>query len=155
MNSFYTVIDFLKNHLIDDQDVNTVIHGVVNDIDISSKKNIYPLAHINVTGASYPTNLISFNFTVNILDQRNISKITSSDKWLRNDNELDNLNTCHAVVSRLIQKLKVNYNDYDIELVNEPSPTPVIYEYTNTLDGWSVEIQLSIPNTICGGKSEC
>jgi hypothetical protein len=75
----------------------------------------------------------------------------STDKFLKNDNELDNLNTCFAVLNRLIMDLKLQRNDLDIELLNEPSLLPVIYEFKDTLDGWTVDLQLSITNevTVC------
>ena len=147
MNSFYTVIEYLKDFLLQDIDVNTVTHGAVEDVDID-KKNIFPLAHILATGMSFPTGMVAYNFTIHILDQRNISKKKSTDKWLKNDNELDNLATCGAVVNRLVSNLKRQYNDFDIDLLNEPNPIPVMYQFTNVLDGWQVDIQLGISNNI-------
>jgi hypothetical protein len=47
--------------------------------------------------------------------------------------------------------LKLQRNNLDIELLNEPSLLPVIYEFKDTLDGWTVDLQLSITNevTVC------
>jgi len=147
MNSFYTVIEYLKDFLLQDIDVNTCTHGAVEDVDID-KKNIFPLAHLLVTGMSFPVGMVAYNFTVHILDQRNISKVKITDKWLGNDNELDNLNTCGVVVNRLVSNLKRQHNEFDIELLNEPSPVPITYQFTNVLDGWQVDIQLGISNNI-------
>lgn len=147
MNSFYKIINYLKEQLEADIDVNTICHGEVNDIDID-KNNIYPLAHIEVTGASFPTGLVQVNFTINVIDQRNLSKAIVTDKFLKNDNELDNLNTCLAVMNRLIMRLKLQSNDLDIELANDPTPSPVQFAFTNTLDGWSCDLQLTITNNV-------
>lgn len=151
-NTFYVVIEYLKSFLLNDEDVNTVIHGVVNDIDIEGKKNIYPLSHIQVTGFFTETGTVTYNFTVHVLNQRFERKIAKTDKWLKNDNELDNINTTSGVILRLIKHLQLQRNDYDIELVNDPTPQIVQYEYMNTLDGFSVDIQLQVPTNIsvCG-----
>lgn len=145
MNSFYTVIEYLKEELLSDIDVNTVTHGAVDEVDID-KKNIFPLAHILVTDMSFPVGMVAYNFTVHVLDQRNVSKVKTVEKWLKNDNELDNLNTCGAVINRLVSYLKRQHNDLDIELLNEPNPKPVQFEFMNTLDGWVVDLQLGISN---------
>jgi hypothetical protein len=147
MNSFYTVIEYLKDFLIQDKDVNTCTHGAVEDVDID-KKNIFPLAHVLVTGMNFPVGMVAYNFTIHVLDQRNISKTKSTDKWLKNDNELDNIATCSAVVNRLVSHLKRQHNDLDIELLNEPSAVPVLFQFTNILDGWQVDIQLGISNSM-------
>ena len=106
------------------------------------------MAHLMVTGGALGQGVSIFTFTVQVLDIRNVSKKMSTDKFLKNDNELDNLNTCFAVLNRLITELKLQRNDLDIELLNEPTLVPVIYEFKDTLDGWSTELQLAIANTI-------
>ena len=144
MNSFYKVIEYLKDQLALDIDVNTIIHGEAPE----NKKDIFPMAHLMVTNGALGQGVSIFTFTVQVLDIRNVSKKMSADKFLKNDNELDNLNTCFAVLNRLITELKLQRNDLDIELLNEPSLVPVIYEFKDTLDGWSTELQLAIGNTI-------
>ena len=144
MNSFYQVIEYLKDQLALDIDVNTIIHGEAPE----NKKDIFPMAHLMVTNGALGQGVSIFTFTVQVLDIRNVSKKMSTDKFLKNDNELDNLNTCFAVLNRLITELKLQRNDLDIELLNEPSLVPVIYEFKDTLDGWSTELQLAIGNTI-------
>ncbi len=144
MNSFYQVIGYLKDQLSNDIDVNTVVHGEAPE----NKKDLFPLAHLMVTNGTLGQGVSIFTFTVQVLDIRNLSKKASADKFLKNDNELDNLNTCFAVLSRLITDLKLQRNDLDIELLNEPSLIPVIYEFKDTLDGWTTELQLSITNNV-------
>ena len=65
---------------------------------------------------------------------------------MQNDNELDNLNTCHAVLNRLVTKLRLQNNADKIELNNVPVLTPIIFEDMNLLDGWRTELELIIPN---------
>jgi hypothetical protein len=89
---------------------------------------------------------VTFVFEVAVVDIRNISKVRGNDKFLGNDNELDNLNTCHAILNYMITKMNLRRNDNDIELQNEPSLQPIFMAFTNALDGWKCDIELSIPN---------
>ena len=146
MNEFYTVADFLKNQLLLDINVNTVTHESTTEIDLF-KKAIYPIANVLIVSAIVQQGQLIFNWKIHVLDQRNVSKTASSDKWLRNDNELDNLNTTFAVMNRLITRLRLQRNEFDIEMVNDPSPLPVELEFLNGLDGWEMDLSLSIPNT--------
>ena len=145
MREFYTTIDFLKGLLQEDINVHTILHGLKSTMDIN-KKNIFPIAHIQVTNSTIQTGYVGFTFEVVAVDLRNISKQMITDKWLGNDNELDNLNTTHAILNRLLTKLRNTRNDFKIELNNEPSLQPIIFEETNLLDGWRTEIELIIPN---------
>lgn len=145
MNSFYKVVEFLKSHFESDSFVHTITHGVIEDIDVD-KKNIFPLTHFQVTSAQIVEGLIVFTFNIHILDIRNISKKPITDKFLKNDNELDNLNTCFAITNKFLTKLRLQRNDDDIELYASSTPTPVEFQFTNLLDGWVFDVQLSIPN---------
>ena len=126
--------------------MHTIVHGLRSGMDIN-KKNIFPLVHLQVTNSQADNQYISFTFEVAVLDIRNISKQIVTDKFLKNDNELDNLNTTHAVLNRLITKLRLHNNDYKIQLNNVPTLTPIIFEEMNLLDGWRTELELIIPNT--------
>jgi len=145
MREFYTTIDFLKSLLQEDINVHTILHGLKSTMDIN-KKNIFPIAHIQVTNSTIQTGYVGFTFEVVAVDLRNVSKQMVTDKWLGNDNELDNLNTTHAILNRLLTKLRNTRNDFKIDLNNEPSLQPIIFEETNLLDGWRTEIELIIPN---------
>lgn len=146
MRGFYLTIQLLKDLLEQDTDVHTIVHGLRSGMDIN-KKNIFPLVHLQVTNSQADNQYISFTFEVAVLDLRNISKEIVTDKFLKNDNELDNLNTTHAVLNRLITKLRLRNNESKIQLNNVPTLTPIIFEEMNLLDGWRTELELIIPNT--------
>lgn len=151
MNSFYKVTNFLKSSFESDEFVNTITHGVVEDIDVD-KKNIFPLVHFQVTSANVTDGFIVFTFNVHILDIRNISKKPITDKFLKNDNELDNLNLTFAIANKFLTKLKLQHNTDNIELFASSTPSPVEFQFTNLLDGWQFDVQLAIANNIdvCG-----
>ena len=144
MKAFYNAVDYIKSTLETAPFLNTITHGT--DIVDNVKKNIFPLAHINVLSSSIGAGVVNFTFEIAILDIRNISKVKVKDKFLGNDNELDNLNTCHAILNYMITKMRLQRNDFDIELQNDPSLQPIMMAFTNALDGWKCDIEISVPN---------
>jgi len=145
MREFYKVVDYLKTTLSNDINVHTITHGLRSMVDID-KKNIFPLAHLQVTGSTQTDGALTFTFEVAVVDIRNISKQQVTDKFLGNDNELDNLNTCHAILNRLVSIIKNQNNSDYIQLVNAPTLQPIIFEESNLLDGWRTDLELIIPN---------
>ena len=144
MNEFYITVGYLKTLFEQDTDVHTILHG--SKLADINKKNIFPIAHVQVLSSNINNGLVNFTFEVVTVDQRNFSKEMVTDKWVGNDNELDNLNTCHAILNRLISKLSLKNNEFKIQLTNEPNLQPIIFEDMNLLDGWRTELELSIPN---------
>jgi hypothetical protein len=144
MKSFYNSIDYIKSTLEKAPLLNTITHGT--DIIDNTKKSIFPLAHINILSSSIGSGEVKFTFEVAVVDIRNVSKIKVNDKFLGNDNELDNLNTCHAILNFMITNMRLQRNEFDIELLNEPNLQPILMAFTNMLDGWKCEIELSVPN---------
>jgi hypothetical protein len=124
--------------------VNTITQGT--DIIDNVKKNIFPLAHINILNASAPGQSNTFTFEIAVLDIRNVSKVKSNNKFLGNDNEIDNLNTCHAIINYALTKMQLARNEFDIEIETISELSPILLEFTNMLDGWKVNLTLSIPN---------
>ena len=147
MIEFYNVVAYLKELLESNPLVHTITHGTPDLIDID-KKNIYPLAHLNVVSSSVQPGVVVFSFEITILDIRNVSKVQVQDKFLGNDNELDNLNTCHAIMNYVITKMKLQNNDYNIELINEPQLEPMLLKFSNQLDGWRSTFELAIANDV-------
>ncbi len=145
MREFYKVVDYLKTTLSNDVNVHTITHGLRSMMDID-KKNIFPLVHLQVTSSTVSNSMATFIFEVVAVDLRNISKQQVNDKFLGNDNELDNLNTCHSVLNRLVSILQNQNNNDAIQLVNVPTLQPIIFEDSNLLDGWRCDLELIIPN---------
>lgn len=145
MREFYKVVDYLKTTLEADVNVHTITHGLRSMIDID-KKNIFPLVHLQVTSSSVDASNVTFTFEIAVVDLRNISKVPVTNKFLSNDNELDNLNTCHAVLNRLVSLLRNTNNEFSIDLGNAPTLQPIIFEDSNLLDGWRTDLELIIPN---------
>lgn len=144
MNQYYKCIYFLRNALKDAPLLNTITQGT--DIIDNVKKNIFPLAHINIQSSTVQDGQVLFVFEIAVVDIRNVSKLQPTDKFLSNTNEIDNLNTTHGILNYFVTKMKMKRNDDDIE-VEEVAPfDPILMEFTNMLDGWKTTVTLSIPN---------
>lgn len=143
-NEFITVITYLKELFESDSRVTLVTHGVSNDIDLDKNSN-YPLAHIQCLNfnPAYQSGMISFLFEIHILKIRDVNKTPSTDKWLRNDNELDNYNTCVNIANRLFSQLRLNV---DIEVASQTTPEILSLQFMNMLDGCRFQLELATTN---------
>lgn len=144
MNQYYTCLFYIRDILRDAPFINTVTQGT--DIIDNVKKNIPPISNVNVLSASPPGQNNTFTFEIAVLDIRNVSKKKSNDKFRGNTNEIDTLNMAHAVINYMITKMQLSRNKHDIEIENISELSPLLTEFTNMLDGWKVELTLSIPN---------
>ncbi len=146
MNQFYLTIDLLKQRLLNNVNVNTVIEARDGDKDLY-KKNIYPLAVVNPISADFSNSRVTFfTFEIAVLDQRDISK-EPGDKYNGNDNYIDNLNITSTIINDLVNYLRLQNNDDLIELVSVTDANKVEMSGYNLLDGFYITLKLSIPNT--------
>ena len=154
MNHYYKCLYFLRDVLQGAPLINTVKQGT--DQIESSKMDIFPLGYINIISAKTPEACSYFTFDIDVVDIRNVSKVRSTDKFRGNDNEIDNLNTCHAILNYFVTQLQLERNDDDIEVESISDFTPLLVQKTKALDGWRCTVELRIPNNImvvgCGNE---
>lgn len=148
MNEFYLAVELLKERLQNNPLVNTTIFARTEEKDLY-KKNIFPIAHINPTSSPYTTSQVNqFTFEIGVFEQRDINKSDTNSKFEGNDNVIDNLNTCYAVLNDLITYLSTQNNEHNIELVAISNIQPLLFKDFNLLDGWAVTLTLQVPNSI-------
>lgn len=147
MNAYYELLRVIKTSLENNVNVNTVTQGDILEIDLN-KKTIFPLAHVSVSSATFAENVIRFNVQVYAMDIRNIVKDIPADKFTGNDNEIDNLNTSLAVLRRTYNELAKDKYTQDITITGEPSLELFTESRGNLLDGWSMNLQVEVPDTI-------
>jgi len=146
MNQFYLAVDLIKDRLQNNPNCNTVVFGKTEDKDLY-KKSIYPLAHINPMSAPMTSaNTSSFSFEIACLDKRDISKSIALDKFDGNDNLQDNLNITFTILNDLVTWLRLQNNEYGIELSGVTDAQPILFKEHNILDGWYVTITLLVRN---------
>jgi hypothetical protein len=148
MNTYSQLVNYLK--LLGDNDVfiNTVTKGDFNDIDLD-KKNIFPLLHISVGNASFPsTSVIRYDVQIGSFDIRDINKSINTDKFNGNDNEIDNLNETLAVLNRIWLLMIKDFEENNITASEQPTLEIQTLTRKNLLDGWIMTFQVDVPNTL-------
>jgi hypothetical protein len=151
MTGYYNLLDKLKTHFDADAIVNTVTQGDIFDVDLS-KQTIFPLLHIMVNNCTLSGNTTTWNISLIAMDVVDISKNTSTNIFLGNDNEIDVLNTQHAVLNRAYQLIKHGSLAYDLFMVEgTASLEPFTERFENYMAGWTMTFDVVTPNemTIC------
>ena len=151
MTGYYELLDKLKTHFDADVIVNTVTQGDIFKVDLS-KQTIFPLLHIMVNNCTLDERTTTWNISLIAMDIVDISKNTSTNIFLGNDNEIDVLNTQHAVLNRAYELIKHGSLAYDLFMVEgTASLEPFTERFENYMAGWTMTFDVVTPNemTIC------
>jgi hypothetical protein len=152
MTHVYDILEVLKEELRSSPSVNTVTYGEISDLDLD-KTTMFPLSHLLIENVSYNARTVSFRIRLlcaDIVDQN--PKASEFDDFYGNDNLHDVMNTQFEVINTLIMKLmrgdlfKANY-----QVSTTPVAEPFKERFNNVLAGWSVDIDIEVPN----GTSVC
>lgn len=147
MNVYYDVTTKIKNYLLADGEIHTVQKGDFLTIDLD-KKNIYPLAHMNVYSAGFNPGSIELDINLLVMELRDVRKEVVTDKFVGNDNEDDNLNAMLYVLYRLYLTLQQRRIDDNWELVSFSRPEPFTESRNNIADGWTCQITIAITEAV-------
>jgi hypothetical protein len=151
MTGYYNLLDKLKTHFDADAIVNTVTQGDIFKVDLA-KQTIFPLLHIMVNNCTLSGNTTTWNISLIAMDVVDISKNTSTNIFLGNDNEIDVLNTQHAVLNRAYELIRHGSLAYDLFMVEgTASLEPFTERFENYMAGWTMTLDIVTPNemTIC------
>ena len=151
MTGYYNLLDKLKTHFDADVIVNTVTQGDIFKVDLS-KQTIFPLVHIMVNNCTLDERTTTWNISLIAMDVVDLSKSATTDIFLGNDNEIDVLNTQHAVLNRAYQLIKHGSLAYDLFMVEgTASLEPFTERFENYMAGWTMTFDVVTPNemTIC------
>jgi hypothetical protein len=148
LNNFYNSVKLIHDRVSSNPLVNTIIFARTEDKDLY-KRNIFPICHINpITSPWINSQVNQFTFEVGVFEQRDINKVDTNTKFEGNDNLIDNMNTCYAVLNDLLTYLSIQNNEYNIELTSVSNIQPLIFQDFNLLDGWVMTLTLTAPNDI-------
>ncbi len=144
MNAYSEVLRYL--HSLGKPLVNTITQGEWSDVD-RSKKDIFPLLHVSIGDASFPSeSTIKFTVQVGCFDIRDLNKEPVTDKYYTNDNEIDNLNSTLAILNRIWLQLKSDFDVTLVEVSDIPTLQKLIETNDNLLDGWIMDFEMTVPN---------
>lgn len=143
MNSFFRIIDKIKDAISAEPFNNEITFGDLADIDLS-KQSLFPLAHITVNNANITENLVQHNMTIFFMDLVDINNAEDINNFLGNDNVQEILNTQLALATRVIRVLKkaeVYREQFEIE--GNASCEPFQDRFQNHLAGWAVTFTIN------------
>lgn len=147
MNNYTVLFYFIKSLLEQDDLVNTITQGRFDELDIE-KANIFPLIHMDIVSANFVSEAVtSFNVQIAFLNQRDKINEIKTDKFWKQDNEVDNFNETLAIANRLWLKLYRDLNHQNITADLNVPLTKIDFEKTNILDGWLLDFEVQMPNT--------
>jgi hypothetical protein len=151
MTGYYNLLDKLKTHFDADVIVNTVTQGDIFEVDLS-KQTIFPLVHIMVNNCTLDERTTTWNISLIAMDVVDLSKNATTNIFLGNDNEIDVLNTQHAVLNRAYEIIKHGSLAYDLFMVEGTANLePFTERFENYMAGWTMTLDIVTPNemTIC------
>tara|TARA_R110002012_G_scaffold44251_3_gene118901 strand:+ start:439 stop:894 length:456 start_codon:yes stop_codon:yes gene_type:complete len=105
MNTIYKLTEAIQTELESNVLINTVSYGDIDDL-LLDKRNVYPVAHVNLVGATLSSATANVSVSVMIMDIVDINKSKTPDAFRGNDNEHDVLNQCTVAASKLVTELK-------------------------------------------------
>lgn len=146
MNGYSQLLRYIKQ--IGQPLVNTITQGNFDEVDIN-KKDIYPLLHVAIGNASFPSeSVVRFSVQIGCFDIRDTDKEVNTDKYYSNDNEIDNLNATLAVLNRIWLLMLKDFEDLNISASEAPG-LDICTEYAqNLLDGWIMTFEVETPNDV-------
>jgi len=142
MNSFYNIIDKIKEVVSAEPFNNEITFGDIADIDLK-KQSLFPLAHIMVNNMNIEEQHVTFNITLFLMDLVDISNEPDATLFLGNDNRQDILNTQAALATRVIRVLQKSdlYKD-QFQLIGTASCEPFTERFDNMLAGWAITFDI-------------
>lgn len=145
MNESSLIYNWIVEQFQTNELVNTISIVPTAVID-TNKENIYPLVNVDLIDIETQTDYLIFNFTVVVIQQRDIKPIKLDSKLMTNTNYIDNINETVSIANRFINVIEKQNNDSNIEL-QSLSRLKVLKEWgTGICDGVRFDISLSIPN---------
>tara|TARA_B100001094_G_C18128699_1_gene770983 strand:- start:504 stop:977 length:474 start_codon:yes stop_codon:yes gene_type:complete len=146
IRSYYKISELLESSLLSNNITKTVTIGDVTEVDLG-KQTIFPLAHFIVNSVVSTQQTLVYNITVLVMDIKDTSKYKEVDKFRKNTDEQDILNTQLGVLNLLIQKLRFgDLSTQGYKLTNDPSCEPFVDRFENNLAGWNADLNIEMPN---------
>lgn len=150
MNTFYNLIDSIKEKIEQSEFNNQVTFGDITEVDLGKLTN-FPLAHIMVDSATIEDRTISYGVKLLVCDVVDVNKeYVTDNQFLGNSNVQDILNTQFSVLNGLVAMLKrldlVDNNFLRIE--STVSATPFRDRFENELAGWETDLTIVSRNNV-------
>jgi hypothetical protein len=149
MKTYYNLIDKLFTYLSGSHSIHTVTFGDLLEVDLS-KQSIFPLAHVGISSISFQEYIMTVSLNVIVMDMVDEDK---EDKQGRTKPHLglDNTHDIHNSLLNVVNGLQSSLRRgglYDEQYEIDGTPVAQIFEdrFENKVTGWSMEVNINIPN---------
>ena len=146
MNTYYELIQHIKNTFEEDERVNNVVTGGHEEY----AKDLFNLVRMNVISAPFVsennTSLVRFIIDVEVLDVRDVNPEDFKDRFWKNDNRHDIWNETLSILNLARNKFIKDHLRNDITLVTATDAEPITYAYMSGVDGWEQTLTIDVPD---------
>jgi len=129
--------------------VNTISLRDDDVVDVE-KANVYPMVNIRLIDSPAPqSDLREFTYAIEVLNQRDDTKVPKTSKLLTDTNFVDNINICDSIANNFILEVLKDHNDFNVFLSDDTvSEFTYIFKHgeRNALEGVSFEVTLNTNN---------
>jgi hypothetical protein len=151
MTSYYALVQFFNNVLLNHPNIKTFTSNEVIDFDIH-KQTIFPLAHLVVNDMTMVEGKMRYGVTLMVADR--ITGITEASTGVNNtlvrdfrglDSTLDVINSCQGVLGDLYAYIKRNPQAMDFTIDLDVIITPFVEKGHNIVAGCQAELFIDTP----------
>ena len=146
MNHYTELLNYIKQLADSDPLVNKVTQGDAEEIDFN-KMNLTPLVHISIGAGSFSNgSTVNLNVELSAVSVVDINKEINTDEFYFNDNKVDNLNECLAILNRIWSRMATDFEKKNIVASENPSFDEIEGIGSNALNGWNLSFSVEMPN---------
>lgn len=146
MNHYSELLYYIKGLAEQDPFINHITQGEFSETDVD--KMVLPIVlNIEINSGTLPDNIVTFDVELACLSQRDIVKEVRTDDFAKQDNEIDNFNETHAVLNRIFNKMRLDFEKSNITATENPSINKITFGTSKLLDGWLLTFTVEMPNT--------
>jgi hypothetical protein len=151
MTSYYSLVQFFNNVLLNHPNVKTFTSNEVIDFDIH-KQTIFPLAHLVVNDMTMVEGKMRYGVSLIVADR--VTGITEDSEGIYNtlkrdfrglDNTLDVINSCQGVIGDVYAYIKRNPQAMDFTIDLDVIITPFVEKGHNLVAGCQAEFFIDSP----------
>lgn len=152
--TFYQFTQFLNTIAIAHPNIETFTIGDIHEVDLA-KQSIFPLLHmvpntvtISPQMFNYDIDLVYLDRTMEIIPLSTgvYNQITKNYKTVTNTHDV--WNTGLLAINDIIAYITRNAQAQNFFITSDAIATPFQQSYDNVLAGWSVNMQIQVPNNV-------
>lgn len=148
MNNIFALTDAVKNELEANELINQVTFGDLFEVDLL-KQNIFPLAHVGMSGATMSDGVAYVQMSILFLDIVDEVKDEQTDQFYGNDNENYVLNSMFSAATKTVNALRRGDLYGQLFQIEEDVVLEFFSErFEDKLAGVGIDITVAIPNTL-------